>query len=221
MQTRPDMRSHLRSPDEMNWSNNTCAPLAKSPNWASQRVRPRQRVAVLEAEYRLFREQRVDDFVMALIAAEMIERRIAALVFLVDQHRVALREGAALAVLSRQPDVVAFLQQRAERQRLAGRPIDPGAGLDRLAPVFQKPLHGAVNPETVRHFGDLSADIPEHRHLDAGDAATGVLFRIGRLESGPFAVEPVGLVGLVAGAGLEFGIEPRAPVRLGLLDFTF
>ena len=29
------MRSHLRSPDEMNWSITTWAPLAKSPNWAS------------------------------------------------------------------------------------------------------------------------------------------------------------------------------------------
>ena len=32
------MRSHLRSPDEMNWSNSTCAPLAKSPNCASHSV---------------------------------------------------------------------------------------------------------------------------------------------------------------------------------------
>ena len=32
------MRSHLRSPDEMNWSNTTCAPLAKSPNCASHSV---------------------------------------------------------------------------------------------------------------------------------------------------------------------------------------
>ena len=29
------MRSHLRSPEEMNWSITTWAPLAKSPNWAS------------------------------------------------------------------------------------------------------------------------------------------------------------------------------------------
>ena len=29
------MRSHLRSPEEMNWSKTTWAPLAKSPNWAS------------------------------------------------------------------------------------------------------------------------------------------------------------------------------------------
>src|SRR5450631_3576648 len=57
-----------------------------------QRVRLRQRIAVLEAEHGLFRQQRVDDFVMALVA-EMIERRIAALVFLIDQHRMPLREG--------------------------------------------------------------------------------------------------------------------------------
>ncbi len=37
--TRPLIRSHLRSPDEMNWSISTWAPLAKSPNWASQSVR--------------------------------------------------------------------------------------------------------------------------------------------------------------------------------------
>src|SRR5580693_9660019 len=71
-----------------------------------QRLRLRQRIAVLEAEHRLLREQRVDDLVMPLIAAEMIERRVAALVFLVDQHRMPLREGATLAVLARQPDVM-------------------------------------------------------------------------------------------------------------------
>ena len=32
------MRSHLRSPEEMNWSNITWAPLAKSPNCASHKV---------------------------------------------------------------------------------------------------------------------------------------------------------------------------------------
>ncbi len=32
------MRSHFFSPEEMNWSNMICAPLAKSPNCASHRV---------------------------------------------------------------------------------------------------------------------------------------------------------------------------------------
>src|SRR2546429_349703 len=117
MQTRPDMRSHLRSPDEMNWSNSTCAPLAKSPNCASQ------------------------------IA-----------------------------------------------------------------------LDGAVNPETIGHPGDLAADILEDSDVDAGDAATRILLLVGRFEASPFAAQPVGLVRLVARACLQLGIEPRAPVGLGLLD---
>ena len=186
-----------------------------------ERIRLRQRVAIFEAEHGFFREQRVDDFIVALIAAEMIERRVAALVFLVDQHRMPLREGAALAVLSRQADVVALLQQRAERQRLAGRPIDPDAVLDRLGAIFQKALRGAVNPKAVRHLGDLAADIPEHRDIDAGNAAAGILLLIRRLEACPLAVEPVRLVGLVPRAGFKLGVEPRTPVGLGLLDLAF
>ena len=89
-----------------------------------QRIRLGQRIAVLEAEHRLFGQQRVDDLVMALVAAEVIERRVAAFVLLIDQHRMALREGAALGVLAGQADVMAFLQQRTERQRLAGCPVD-------------------------------------------------------------------------------------------------
>ena len=87
------MRSHLRSPDEMNWSNTTCAPLAKSPNCAShkrQRVGLGQRIAVLEAEHRLFRQHRVDDLEARLLVGEVVERRVAVLVLLVDQHRMAL-----------------------------------------------------------------------------------------------------------------------------------
>src|SRR5207237_111874 len=98
------------------------------------------------------------DFVMALIAAEVIERRVAALVLLVDQHRVALRERAALRVLSGQPHVMAFLQQRAERQGFAGRPVDSGAALDRFRAIIQEASDGAMNPKAVGHLGDLAAD---------------------------------------------------------------
>ena len=65
------MRSHLRSPDEMNWSITTCAPLAKSPNCASHSISALgsdSDVAVLEAEHRLFREHRVDDLEAGLVA---------------------------------------------------------------------------------------------------------------------------------------------------------
>src|SRR6202035_4343114 len=97
---------------------------------------------------------------------------------------------------------MALLQQRAERQRFAGRPVDAGAGVDGLRAVLEKPLDGAVNTEAIGRPGDLAADIPERGDIDAGDAAAGVFFLVGRLEAGPFAVEPVGLVGLVARTGL-------------------
>ena len=37
--TKPEALCHFLSPEEINWSIITCAPLAKSPNWASQIVR--------------------------------------------------------------------------------------------------------------------------------------------------------------------------------------
>src|SRR5881394_1598165 len=107
----------------------------------------------------------------------MIERRIAALVLLIDQHRVPLRESAALAILSRETDVMTFLQQRAERQRFARRPIDADAAVDRLGPVLQETLNGAMNPEAVRHFGDLAADVFQLRNIHSRNAAPSVFFR--------------------------------------------
>jgi hypothetical protein len=42
----------------------------------------------------------------------------------VDQHRVPLAERAAPGVLADQPHRVAVEEQRAEREQLAGRPVD-------------------------------------------------------------------------------------------------
>ena len=121
------MRSHLRSPDEMNWSNThlrAVGEVAELRLPQGQRVRLGQRIAVLEAEHRLLRQHRVDHLVARPAFGEVVERRVAVLVLLVDQHRVALRERAALGVLAGQPHRMAFEQQRAERQRLGGRPVD-------------------------------------------------------------------------------------------------
>ncbi len=50
-------------------------------------------------------------------------------------------------ILAREAHAVAFEQQRAERQRFAGRPVDAFAGLDRLAAVVEEALDGAVDVE--------------------------------------------------------------------------
>ena len=87
-----------------------------------QRIRLRGRIAVFEAEHGLFREHRVEHFVARLVVAQMIERRVARLGPLIEQHRMALREGAALGILARQPHRMAVEQQRAEGQRLGRSP---------------------------------------------------------------------------------------------------
>ena len=69
-----------------------------------QGVRLGERIAVFETEHRLLGQHRIDDLVARLLRGHMIERRIAVLVLLVDQHRMALGERAALGVLAGQPD---------------------------------------------------------------------------------------------------------------------
>ena len=93
-----------------------------------QRVRLGERIAVFEAEHRLFRQHRVDDLVARLSVADMVERDVARFGLLIDQHRMALRERAALAVLAGQANRKAFVEQGAEGQRLGGRPVDALAG---------------------------------------------------------------------------------------------
>ena len=107
-----------------------------------------------------------------------------------------LRESAALGVLARQPDVVALLQQRAERQRLAGRPVDANAAVDRFGAVFEKALNGAVNPEAVGHPGDLAADLLQHRDFDAGHAAARILFASADLKPAHLPSSQSALLGL-------------------------
>ena len=62
---------------------------------------------------------------------------------------MALREGAALEILAGEPHRVALVQQRAEGQRLAGRPVDAFAALDRRRAVVEEALDGLVDVESL------------------------------------------------------------------------
>src|SRR4029077_18535150 len=121
--------------------------------------------------------------------------------------RVALRERAALGILAGQPHPVTLLQQRAERQRLGGRPVDAGSGLDRLAAAVEKAIERAMQMKALRQRGDLVADLLELGDFDAGLAAARIVGFAGGLEAGPAAVEPIGLVGAVALRGFELDVE--------------
>ena len=115
-----------------------------------QRVGLGQRIAVFEAEHRHFGEHRIDDLVIGLAVADVVQRDVAGFGLLVDQHRMALREGAALRILARQAHRLALVEQRPEGQRLAGRPVDPLAGLDHLAAVVEEAADGLVDLEPLR-----------------------------------------------------------------------
>ena len=150
--------------------------------------------------------------------ADMVERRVALLGLLVDQHAVALRERAALDVLAGQahgkpsrssvpkasasamaqsmPSPVSIIFLRVSRKRWIVR-------------WTWKPVGTSVI------FAPISF---RRRHGDAGLAAPWIVDVLAHgLQAGPAAVEPVRLVGLVALRGLELVVELRAP--LGRIDF--
>ena len=95
---------------------------------------------------------------IALTLADVFERGVASLGLLVDQHRMALREGAALAILSGQAHAMALIAQRAESESLGGRPIEPIARLDHLAARLEETLDGLVDVETFGRSGQADAD---------------------------------------------------------------
>ena len=73
--------------------------------------------------------------------------------------------------------------------------------------------------ETLRYVRDLQPDLLEHLYRRAGMAAARVVGVARRLDVCPAAVEPIGAVGLVTLACVEFGIQlaranPRASFRL-------
>ena len=90
----------------------------------NERVARDRAESVLESQGRDLRERAVGDHEWRLVGPEIRERRIRAPVPRFVQDKVPVAEGAALRVLTREPDRHPFGQQAAERQRLRVRPID-------------------------------------------------------------------------------------------------
>ena len=76
-----------------------------------ERRRVGGRVTVFETQHRFFRKHGVGNRELRLSGAQVLQRRVALAVFLVVQHRVPMEEGAATAVLPREADRAAVLQQ--------------------------------------------------------------------------------------------------------------
>ena len=179
-----------------------------------QRVGFGKRIAVFETQNRFFRQHRVDDLEARLIGREVLQRREAAFVFLVDENGVALREGSALAVLAGEADAEAFHQKRRERHVLGHRPVDALARIDHLAAALDQLADRLVDVEVVRDRGDAMPDV--FQGIDRNARVAAPIIAIGAGDAGPASVEPVGLVGLVAVGETEFLVEVGADRRLHL-----
>ena len=148
----------------MNWSMMTCAPLAKSPNCASQSTRasrPLDAVAVLEAEHRELGERAVAGLERRLLRVEGRERGPGVAGLGVVTARVALREGAAARVLAADADRRALEQQRAERERLGRAPVERQRALGHLRAAGELLDHLRVQVEARRHGRQHAADARE------------------------------------------------------------
>lgn len=91
-------------------------------------------VAVVEAEDAVLAEEGVVDVEEVLLSLELPERVVLVVSLLVVDHRVAVREGASLAVLPAEPHRVPLVQQGPERQGLRSPVVDVLPALNRLHP---------------------------------------------------------------------------------------
>ena len=144
---------------------------------------------------------------MRLALLQIVERDIALFGVLIIEHRMTLAERAALDILAGQAHRMAFRDQRTERQGFRRRPIETFAGLDHLGAVILETLDGPVNIEASRNFGKLLADFLERLYRQSGLAAALFIGIVGRPQTAPGTVQPVGLVRLVVPGPL------RIPVR--------
>ena len=104
---------------------------------------------------------------------DMVERHVARFGLLVDQHAVALREGAALAVLAGEAHRIALVEQACRRR--APRPSPsrcPAPVSIAVCAVVEEALDRLVEVEALRHVGEL-----RRRSRAASRAATPVLPR--------------------------------------------
>ena len=142
---------------------------------------------------------------MLLTRGQVIKRCVAFLGLLIDPNRMAVREGAAAGILATQTHAITFQQQGSESQGLGGGPVEALASLEHLLLLIKHSTQLAVDGQPFRNRGQDLSHVPKRIKLHRGLAPARVAMR--GLEARPLAVQPVGLVRLVADTGFELLIQ--------------
>ena len=138
-----------------------------------QLKRLRGGVTVLEPEHRFLRQQRIDDDKIGLLAIDVLQRNIGAgipfFAVLVVHHRVAVREGAAPAILPAHAHRMAGRDQRRVREIFRHAPIERQFAAAHFAARFQQFFHRHVAFEIGRNlreaFGVMFQRIERHSRV--------------------------------------------------------
>ncbi len=157
----------------------TCAPLAKSPNCASQisqRIRLGRGVAVLERQHRRFRQDGIDDDEIRLVRRDILQGDVVTLIelhaVLVVQHGMAMEERAAPAVLSGQADRVTFSHQAGIRHIFGHTPVQRQFAFAHRRTVGDDLLDAGMQFEIFRDgrqtFRDLLQTRARHCRIHGG-----------------------------------------------------
>src|SRR5690625_861511 len=134
---------------------------------ADQRVRVRDRIAVLEAHRRVLGEQRIVDPELALIWTEMAERCVFGPRVVIGENSMSLRKRSAARILARDADRRALEKEGTECKRLSGGPVDLAIVVE-LRAALELALELRMDREIFRHSRFHGEDVIEPSAIDTG-----------------------------------------------------
>ena len=124
-------------------------------------------VAILEAHCSELAEQRVVDVHRSLIRVQHLQRRVRLFGVVVHENRMPMAEGAALRVLTGEPDAGPFERQRSPCKRLGETPVDDAVAAELLVTLLEEPNQLGVHREACRQMRQLRLELVEPGGIDS------------------------------------------------------
>src|SRR5713226_7987323 len=134
----------------------------------NERLRIVAAETVFETEAAGLGKRRVVNLAESLLFGEMREREVVVLRLRVNEHRVALAERAALRVLPREANGIAFEKYGAERQHLGKTIIDGTLAMPHFRALLEKLRDFRMEVKSLGHANKAVGDFREFLKRGAG-----------------------------------------------------